>query len=193
MCLHDTHSEAIGCITAIQDTSRSSPEWILNGSRSFVVKSTHSNLLVVTAITEEESEYNGDPSTRKFITFVLDSSTRGITFKESSNTTGCNEVPYGTLEFSNVRLNGGNSQKFNTMCVSLNHSSFFILDSDNVLSEKYDNRSAAEQLTCNSRIQSAILNSIQIKQILNYLTSHLLSFTYNGVKLMYVFYVFTRR
>lgn len=73
-----------------------------------MVKSTHSDLLIVTAVNEEESEYNGQKATRKLITFVLDSSTSGVTFNEISDTIGCTEVPFGTIEFSNVRLNGGN-------------------------------------------------------------------------------------
>lgn len=64
--------------------------------------------MVVTAVAEEESEYNGQPSTQKNVTFVLDPTTRGVTFKENVNTIGCTEVPFVTVEFSDVRLSEGN-------------------------------------------------------------------------------------
>lgn len=92
---------------AVQDASIRSPEWILNGSQSFVVKSMHSNLLIVTALVDEDAEYNGEAGTKKFVTFVLDSTRSGVTFKENNNTIGCSEVPYVTLQFSNVRLTEG--------------------------------------------------------------------------------------
>lgn len=57
---------------------------------------------------------------------------------------------------------------------------------DNVLSEMHDNRTAAEQLNYNSRMQTAILNTIQAKQILNYLIKHMIGSSFNGMKIMYV-------
>lgn len=72
-----------------------------------MVKSRHANLLIVSAVTEEESEYNGEPSTKESITFVLDATTPGVSFKESGETIGCSEVPYVIVDFSNVRLNEG--------------------------------------------------------------------------------------
>lgn len=89
------------------DVSTNSSEWILNGSQSFVVRSKHSNLLIVTAIAEEESENNDKAVTKKSITFVLDTMTHGVTFNEISDTIGCREVPYVTVDFSNVRLSAG--------------------------------------------------------------------------------------
>lgn len=107
--MQDFHSEAFGCITAVLDTSKNKPEWILNGSRSFVVKSIHSNLLIVTAMVEKDSKHNDQMTTKQFITFLVDPKAHGITFSDISNTIGCNEVPYVTLNFASVRLNEGNS------------------------------------------------------------------------------------
>lgn len=107
VCPYDPQSEPLGRITAVSDVSTNSTEWILNGSQSFVVKTKHANLLIVTAVSEEKSENNDQAVTKKSITFVLDTTTHGVTFNEIGDTMGCREVPYVTVDFSNVRLSAG--------------------------------------------------------------------------------------
>lgn len=63
---------------------------------------------------------------------------------------------------------------------------FFIAFVESILSETHGNRSAAEQLIYSSRMQTAIMNTIQTKQVLNHLIKHVIDSSFNGEKLMYV-------
>lgn len=60
------------------------------------------------AETFEESEYNNVESKNKMIAILVDPKTRGITISnENRNRIGCDEVPYCTINFSNVHVSAG--------------------------------------------------------------------------------------
>lgn len=68
----------------------------------------------------------------------------------------------------------------------INSSLFLVAFVDAILSGKNENRTAAQQLTYSSRMQTAITNTIQTKQILDHLIKHVMSASFNGEKIMYV-------
>lgn len=138
-----------------------------SGSKSFVTISQHANLLVVVAEKSEElkreyemDEEDGDDFFDAHLTIVLDPKSTGITIVDQSKTIGCNDVPFATINFSNVYV-----------------------DKSQILSEGQDDRKTSEKLLSSSRLQSATVNMIQTKNILKQLINFSLSAECNSQKL----------
>lgn len=94
-------------ITAYIDRSSKDDEWVLNGRRSFVVKSKHTRMLVVNVEANEPSEYYGQEDKQKTITLIVDADAHGLQFHPIEDAIGCIEVPYVVAEFNNVRVKKG--------------------------------------------------------------------------------------
>lgn len=75
-------------------------------------------------------------------------------------TIGCKEVPFATVNFSNVRIG-----------------------EDQILSEGLDDRKISDKLITSSRLQMATLNMIQAKNILNHTVNFSLSAKCSSEKL----------
>lgn len=133
-----------------------------------MVCSQHANILVVVANKSKElKEYEADleydddidyddPS----LTFVLDASTHGITYEDQSKTIGCNQVPFTTVNFFNVRAR-----------------------KSEILSRFVDERHTSNKLLESSRIQMSTLNLIQSKRMLNHLINYTIQTRCFGEKL----------
>lgn len=142
------------------------------GSKSFVTYSQHANLLVVVAEKSESlenecdendiSDHDDDDSEffDPYITFVVDPKSSGIKISEESSTIGCIDVPFATIEFSNVYV--GKEQ---------------------ILSETSDDRKISEKLIASSRLQSATLNMIVAKNMLKHLINFAISTDCNSENL----------
>lgn len=92
-------------------------------------------------VNDDEDEY-----VDSHITFVVDPKSSGILISEERTTIGCNDVPFATVNFSNVHVR-----------------------KDQILSETFDDRKISEKLIASSRLQSATLNMIVAKNILKHL------------------------
>lgn len=131
--------------------------------------SQHANLLIVAAEKSDElrAEFEVDEEDDEeffdaYLTIVLDPKSSGITIVEQSETIGCNEVPFVTVKFSNVRV-----------------------DKSQILSEGQDDRKISEKLVTSARLQSATLNMVQAKNILIQLIKFSVSAECNSQKLRY--------
>lgn len=96
---------------------------------------------------EEDSEF-----VDSYITFVIDPKSSGIKIAEEPSTVGCNDVPFATIEFSNVYVG-----------------------KDQILSETSDDRKISDKLIASSRLQSATLNMIVAKNMLKHLINFAIS------------------
>lgn len=132
-------------------------------------------MLVVTAekmgeLKEKFDVDEDDPDDKDYIddfmTIVLDPHSSGITTVEESKTIGCNDVPFTTVNFNNVRIG-----------------------KDQILSEGVDDRKISQKLINSSRLQAATLNMIQAKNILNRITEFSISTECNSEKLRYDFII----
>lgn len=98
----------------------------------------------------DEDDPDNDDFIDAYMTIVLDPHTSGITFIEEDKTIGCNDVPFVTVNFSNVHIG-----------------------KDQILTEGIDDRKISQKLLTSSRLQAATLNMVQARNILN----HLIKFT----------------
>lgn len=143
---------------------------LLLGKKSFVICSQHVNLLIVIAeksdelkkefLDETDDDDDNDDYFDSYLTIALDPNSSGITMFDESKTIGCNDVPFKTISFSNVRI--GKSQ---------------------ILSETFDDRKISQKLLASARLQSATLNMIQAKNILNHLINFSISSEINSEKM----------
>lgn len=112
----------------------------------------------------EDAEYDDDDDDPEFhdayMVFVLDSKSSGITISDVGKTIGCNEVPFSTIDFSNVHA-----------------------DKSQILSESCDDRKISDKLIASSRLQMATLNMVQAKNILNHLIDFSIKTECNSEKL----------
>lgn len=104
---YEIQSKNASKIHAFLDTTGEKSEWVLNGTKSFVVKSKHANLLLVSAESTELSEYVGGNNSTEILTFIIDSKASGVKFVAIPETLGCIEVPYETIQLENVRVSNG--------------------------------------------------------------------------------------
>lgn len=109
---------------------------------------------------EEDDNDVNDDFFDSYLTIALDPDSSGITIFDENKTIGCNDVPLKTINFSNVRI--GKSQ---------------------ILSETFDDRKISQKLLSSSRLQSATLNMVQAKNILNHLINFCISSEINSEKL----------
>lgn len=130
------------------------------GKKSFVVCSKHVNLLVVVAkksgefnVLSENINYNYDDDEddldnddENYLTFVIDPKANGISIDDEKKLIGCNDVPFTTISFSNVRVS-----------------------KEQILSEIHDGRCVSNKLIESSRLQSAVLNMVLAKNMFKYL------------------------
>lgn len=138
------------------------------GRKSFVICSQHTNLLVVVAQksaelrleSDEMEEEIDEDSSDSYITFIVDPKSSGITVSEENRTIGCSNVPYATVNFSNVHVG-----------------------KDQILSESLDDRKISDKLMDSSRLQSATLNMVLAKNILQHLIEFTISVKCNSEKL----------
>lgn len=141
------------------------------GSKSFVPISQHANLLIVVAEKSDElkREYDFDDDEDSdddfeyydsYLTVLLDPKSSGITLNEEYKTIGCNDVPFVTVNFSNVHIG-----------------------KDQILSEGLDDRKISEKLLASSRLQMATLNMVQAKNMLNQIVEFSISSECNSEKL----------
>lgn len=140
---------------------------ISSGNKSFAAISQHANLLIVVAekSDELEKEYEVDEDDDDdyfdaYLTIVLDLKSPGITITDQSKTIGCNDVPFATVNFSNVRVS-----------------------KSQILSEGSDDRKISQKLITSSRLQSATLNLIQAKNLLKKLIDFSISAGINSQKM----------
>lgn len=139
-----------------------------SGSKSFAICSQFANLLIVVAKKADElkmecdeiDDDEGGEFFDSYITFVVDPNSSGITISDENQTIGCTDVPYATLSFSNVRV-----------------------DQDQILSETHDDRKISEKLIASSRLQSATLNMVHVKNILTHLINFFINAEFNSEKL----------
>lgn len=137
-----------------------------SGSRNFVVYSQHANLLIVVAKKSDELKREDDEDEDdedffdSYMTIIVDPKTSGITISDEYKTIGCNDVPFASIKFSNVYI-----------------------EKDRILSETNDDRQISQKLLSSARIQSATLNMIQVKNMLNYLVNFSLRTECNEEKL----------
>lgn len=151
----------------------------LAGTKSFATFSQYANILVVVAEKsdelkrEDEEDYDEDEDDLDFndahMVFVIDANSSGIIQSDTGKTIGCNDVPFTTLIFSNVRA--GKEQ---------------------ILSEAFDDRKISDKLIASSRLQMATLNMVQAKTILNQLIDYSIKTQCNGEKLRYALDLFTQ-
>lgn len=95
----------------------------------------------------DESDVDDDDEiVDPYITFVVDPKSSGIAISEERPMIGCNDVPFATIEFSNVYVGKGQ-----------------------ILSETSDDRKISEKLIASSRLQAATLNMIVAKNMLKHL------------------------
>lgn len=140
------------------------------GSRSFAICSQHANVLVVVAEKsgelKQEYEIDEDDDTEDddyfdaYMTVVLDPKSSGITMIDEAETIGCKDVPFKTINFSNVRI-----QK------------------DPILSEGFDDRKISQKLIASSRLYESTLNMIQAKNLLNQLIELSIESSWNSEKM----------
>lgn len=130
------------------------------GRKSFVVCSKHANLLVVVArksgefnvpVENENYTYDDDDDDMEvndedYVAFVIDPKANGISIDNENKLIGCNDVPFTTINFSNVRVT-----------------------KDQILSETHDGRNISNTLIESSRLQAAILNMVLAKNMFKYL------------------------
>lgn len=166
-------------VRAVFDTSEEKATWILNGKKTFVVKSRHANFLIVSAEAVEESEYIGGESSTEIHTYIIDANAPGVKFQDISDTLGCNEVPYATLELENVRVGSGEPNLIE-MKTPFEHFSLL----DNHLAEKHEHWSAANRLLHGSRLSLAVLKSVQARKVLDNLVDHTIHSSYRNVPLL---------
>lgn len=141
------------------------------GSKSFTICSQHANVLVVVAEKSDElkNEYERDEDSDEedffdaYLTIVLDSKSSGITMIDENDAIGCNDVPFKTIHFSNVRVG-----------------------KDQILTEGIDDRRTSQKLIASSRLQESTLNMIQSKNILNQLIEFCIRAECNGEKMRYI-------
>lgn len=88
----------------------------------------------------------------RYLACVVDPNTSGITMTDERQTIGCNDVPFVTVNFNDVRIS-----------------------KSQILTETLDDRKISDKLVASSRLQSATLNMVQARQIL----THLLHFCIN--------------
>lgn len=105
---------------------------------------------------DEDAELFFDP----YLTVSLDPKSSGITIVDERNTIGCNEVPFTTVNFSDVRIG-----------------------KDQILSESFDDRKISQKLIASSRLKIATLNMIQAKKMFNHLVNFSLSAECNSEKI----------
>lgn len=139
------------------------------GSSSWAVCSQHANLLIVVAkksdsllAEEEEGDFEDDIDYEDpCLTFALDAKTNGITFQDHSNTIGCDDVPFSTVNFSNVRI-----------------------PKTQLLSKVLDERHLSQKLNEYHRLKMSVLNMVQAKNIINQLINFVIRTRCCGEKLM---------
>lgn len=102
-----------------------------------------------------------DKTVKELMTFVLDAKTPGITVTTEEEKIGCNQVPFCTINFNNV------------------------LASDaNILSLKCGDYDVNQKLVQNSRIQSATIISVQIRNFLKVLIEYAVNSYYGDEKML---------
>lgn len=131
--------------------------------------SQHANLLIVVAEKSDElkTEFEEDEEDNEdffdaYLTIVLDPKLSGITIDDQSKSIGCNDVPFATINFSNVRVS-----------------------KSQILSEGLDDRKISQKLVTSSRLQAATLNMVQAKNMLKQLIKFIISAECNTQKLRY--------
>lgn len=141
----------------------------ISGAKSFATCSQHANLLIVVAeksdeLKREDAEYVDDDDDLNFhdeyMVFVMNSNSPGILQSNVGKTIGCNDVPFTTINFSNVRVG-----------------------KDQILMETFDDRKISDKLIASSRLQMATLNMVQAKNILNQLIALSIKTECNSEKL----------
>lgn len=95
-----------------------------------------------------------------YITFVVDPKSSGITISDERPTIGCNDVPFATVNFSNVYVR-----------------------KNQILCETSDDRKISEKLIASSRLQSATLNMAVAKNIFRQLINFAISTDCNAESL----------
>lgn len=160
----------LNCINGCQILNQNN-RLSVSGRKRFVTYSQHANLLIVLAEKSkaliddcDERNINDDDDESEYfdsyIAFVVDPKSSGINILEERSTIGCNDVPFATIEFSNVYVR-----------------------KDQILSETSDDRKISEKLIASSRLQSATLNMIMAKNMLNHLINFAITTDCNGEKL----------
>lgn len=96
--------------------------------------------------TYDEDDDDMDIDEEDYITFVIDPKTNGISIDDEKKLIGCNDVPFATINFSNVRVS-----------------------KEQILSQTHDGRKISDRLVESSRLQSAILNMVLAKNTFKYL------------------------
>lgn len=145
----------------------------LLGSKSFAICSQHANVLVVVAEKsdelkqqyeiDEDDDTDDDDYFDAYMAIVLDPKSSGITIIDEIKTIGCNDVPFKSIHFSNVRIG-----------------------KDQILSEGIDDRKTSQKLIASARLQESTLNMIQAKNLLNRLTEFCIKTVCNSEKMRYI-------
>lgn len=143
--------------------------YLFVGTTSWTVCSQHANLLIVVAkksdsllAEEEEGDFEDDIDYEdQCLTFALNAKTNGITFEDHSKTIGCDDVPFTTVNFFNVRV-----------------------PATQLLSKIVDERHLSQKLNEYHRLQMSVLNMVQAKMIINQLINFVIQMRCCGAKLM---------
>lgn len=106
----------------------------------------------------EPDEEDDDEFFDAYLTIALDPKSSGISIVDHNKTIGCNDVPFATVNFSNVRVS-----------------------KSQILTE--DDQKISQKLITSSRLQSATLNMIQAKNMLKQLINFCISTEINSQKL----------
>ncbi|XP_031628107.1 complex I assembly factor ACAD9, mitochondrial-like [Contarinia nasturtii] len=172
-CLHEPLSKADSNMVKVAKTHDG--DYVLNGSKSFASISQHANLLIVVAEKSDElkqefalddDDDDDDDFFDAYLTIVLDPKSSGITFSDEYKTIGCNDVPFVTVNFENVRI-----------------------EKDQILSENTDDRKISQKLLASSRLQMATLNMVQAKNMFNKIVTFTIRSACNSEKLRNLMYV----
>lgn len=143
-------------------------EYIINGTKAFVVNSINAKLFLVFAQTRTPDELGdiGDTVTA----FLVDANTPGVTIGKKDETIGCDSVYQSTVSFKNVRVKSGILNRFHKSANSTQYVTF--LSPDSCLSNPGQAKPIIQNYIAQKRLQHGMINICQMKKLIAFLSQY---------------------
>nr|XP_019546574.2 acyl-CoA dehydrogenase family member 9, mitochondrial-like [Aedes albopictus] len=142
---------------ASQDADRN--QWLLNGTKSFVINGDKAGYLLVLASTKAMEQMNAQDTT--ITAFLVDAQAKGIKKTEATETFGLEDVKQVTVSFENVEVG-----------------------SENIVGTEGSGAEVLVELLKSTRVQTSVLGVQLMKQFLNSLTKHCIETKTGGGHIM---------